>query len=244
MALTLDHTTAASTPADVTRTTVGVGEQVFLTVAPPVSVNFTITGGGTLTQPSGDNTEYKAPKDAATSSIHIKNGSLLDDVEALSFTVLEPTGVTMHWDGVSKFTPSDPLIPGRAKAYMYTDTIKLSPTTVSFYNVEILEIPGPPTGMSGYFLTNTPPSHSPSTTWVGFGEDNIIPGGHDSVGFWNFPPPFSPGFFEWVIPWNYRIVGDSGNGKKFTDVHQTCTMVDGTGKMVVSKAGASVTDVP
>jgi hypothetical protein len=117
--------------------------------------------------------------------------------------------------------------------------ITLLPSTVSFYNTEFLEIPGPASDISGY-MTNKAGPHMPSTTWFGFSEANICAcQDHASTRVSGFPPPWFDGAYQWVIPYHYRCVG-SASSIKFTDVIQRFT-IDAAGTVTVTKGGATVT---
>lgn len=121
--------------------------------------------------------------------------------------------------------------------------VQLQPMTVSFYNVQILEIPGPASDITGYFTIFSPSSlfHSPSPNWLEFSQNNVARG-HDHCGFVSSYRPWSDGSYVWHIPWHFRV-GTSDGGKQFTVVDQEFSILaDGT--FEVRKAGASVIRVP
>jgi hypothetical protein len=122
----------------------------------------------------------------------------------------------------------------------------LSPTTVSFYRLECLEIGEDATDITRYFV-NMPAEmlghHAAqgADQWFGINDDNSWKGGDDA----GTPPeglaPWSPGgwlgggTFSWVIPGKWRIKGDSTTehtGIHFSD--QQFSM-DAFGTMTVTK---------
>ena len=117
--------------------------------------------------------------------------------------------------------------------------ITLLPSTVSFYQTEFLEIPGPASDISGYMVGLAGP-HNPSTTWFGFTFDNIsVAQDNASTRTSGFLPPWSDGAYQWVIPYHYRCVG-SASSIHFTDVIQRFT-INAAGTVTVTKGGATVT---
>ena len=227
--------TVATTPTDRARKTIGVGEEVTATICPSSlsPVAWSVTGGGSIDRSFGNLITFTATNRASTAIITAESNGLHFGV---LLTVIEPDGVSMRRLSSKEYPP------GLAGAGMYTE-ISLCPTTVSFYNVETLEMPGPASDVTGYF-TNFPVSvlfHNPSPDWGDYNQSNVFQG-YDDCATPPLPAPWSDGGFVWYIPWHFRV-GGADNGKPFTVVDQRFVILaDGT--VEVRKAGASVSRVP
>jgi hypothetical protein len=133
---------------------------------------------------------------------------------------------------------------------MVTD-VTVGPATVSFGNVQWLEVPGPATNVTGYFkrfntkkLFNKPNKlfHHPNKNWLTWNDSNT--GLTDEAAMHMAPPPYSPGTFQWDIPNMYRVAGSGDAGTMFTMTHQLFEMTDTFGTMRISKCGASAWRTP
>jgi PKD repeat protein len=232
--------TVATVPTDRTRLTIGSCEEVDVTSTETGNWNVS-AGGGMVAPPSGTVTRFTAPEagGASTVTITFPGGGHCD----IAFTVTAPGGVTM-------FKHDEIAIPaGTQGAGMHTD-ILITPINVSYYNIEILEIPGPASNVTGYYanyLTNNPGtdiSHHPGTAWVGLLNTTNLVNGRDTASQQGYPPPWSVGGFDWIIPWNYRCVGTAGGGSLIANVTQSFRITGTNGATTVSKAGASVSRTP
>lgn len=122
--------------------------------------------------------------------------------------------------------------------------IVIMPNTVSFNNVEVLEVPGPASNITGYF-TNYPPaalSHSPNPNWTPL---NVSNAWKDTAKFGPSPPPYMPpGSVEWNIPVKWRVISSSGNGKNLPNRLQRFTITGTNATVTVEKLGLSITRAP
>ena len=238
--------TVATTPADMERTTLGTCEEVDITACSSTAT-WTVTGGGTVSPASGMSTLFTAPE--APGACIVTATFAGGGTHSVTFTVVKPSGVSM----TVADTNYPVMVPGRQGAGMHTD-ILITPTTVSFYNIQIEEIPGPASNMTGYFtdyLTAHPGadfSHHPYATgatngWANVGQDNMVIG-QDDASFSGYPAPWYAGGWDWVIPWFYRCRGTAGNGSLIVNVTQSFRILGTNGTSTVSKAGASVTRSP
>jgi hypothetical protein len=118
--------------------------------------------------------------------------------------------------------------------------IKFSPTNVSFYRVQILEVPGPASNITGYFTSIDPASlwHFPTPTWTFLAEDNTW---FDRAGFWGYP--FIPGGYDWVIPVQWKVVGSSVTNS-FPSWTQSMRILNSGGLSTVTKLGATASRMP
>ncbi len=149
---TLVHRTLCQALTDTNwdRTTLGVGEYVFLS-GMPENTTWEASGGG-LSVTNGSATTFTAASNAASASVTAKVGGVSLKVP---FTVLEPNGIDHAeiWYDCPMEYPN-----GYAGAGMKMHVF-VAPTSVSFDRVCIMEIPGPATNITGYFATNLPPGH-------------------------------------------------------------------------------------
>jgi hypothetical protein len=116
-------------------------------------------------------------------------------------------------------------------------------TDVSFSRVEWLEVPGPPSGVFGYFADRQAAgldlNHHPNPNFVPLQANNHFRFDHCASGFPQ-PSPFSFGGWFWSIPNRYRVVGTGTPGTTFTTTFQFF-FIDLFGTVSVSKMGASIT---
>ena len=232
--LGLKTETFATTPADRTRKTIGVGEKLTATLLPASlqSVVWSVNGGGSISAQTGNQIDFTATNRAATATITA-------ECKGFKFTallsIIEPDGVTM-----TKIC-DNPIPHGVIGAEMKA-SIQLLPTTVSFYNVQCLEMSGPASEVHGYFtqFSDSELYHKASSIWVEFGQDNFASGG-DLLSFKTTRRPWSEGRFVWHIPWRFRV-GPSDGGKTFKVVDQWFWITD-NGLFMIQKAGAWIVRV-
>jgi hypothetical protein len=126
--------TVATTPADRTRTTIGIGEKVICSTNPSLSVAWSVTGGGSVSPATGTSTTFTASKSPSTSTVHAKIGKA---DYTLIFTVIAPTSITsVKKADVGLGTVGPPN--NQIGAYTTYD-ITVNPTTVSFKWAELRE---------------------------------------------------------------------------------------------------------
>jgi hypothetical protein len=195
----LTHLCAASTPPNRDRLTIGVGEAVDLS-GMPVNTIWN-TSAGTLSATSGTGATLTAPDRKTQAKVTATVGNASIDV---SFSVIEPSGET-----AVKF--------GADEAYTYGAGMNLlitvHPTDVSFYKVQMSEVAGPPSNITGIYTNSAyaPPYHWPSGTfgvtnsWITLTEDNQW---SDHTWFQIYADPIYPGGYDYVIPMRWRVVGD------------------------------------
>lgn len=222
----VEHETVATIPADRTRTTIGVCEEVSITINLATSVTWSLTGGGTLSSTSGTSTVFTAGDSPTTSKVTatLSNGEKCE----VEYTVIAPSGVSM-----TKVANSKKHVNGTASCGFLAN-ITITPTTVSFGNIEGQEQAVAPV-VTGFYSTFT--QNHAQGGWFSVGQDNIV-GGQDQIFSGNKAPPFSVGTYVWAIPWHYRCAGTSGAGTEFKVVNHSVSAT-ATGKVTMSKAGAS-----
>ena len=120
------------------------------------------------------------------------------------------------------------------------------PKTVSFGNVESKEVSGPATSIEGYFEDNFTADelkHDSKDEFFAIrpnNKDTVV----DTAKDIRKRKPFGFGTYAWVIPNHFKVNTETGDGKKFTKVTQSFVMVDDTGRMRITKAGAEVDRSP
>jgi hypothetical protein len=123
--------------------------------------------------------------------------------------------------------------------------VRLAPRNVSFGFIEMLEDPGPATGVTGYFAglaaAGADLAHHPNPAFVPIRLDNTIRFDHAATV--PLPPPWTAGTWEWAIPNRYRRIGSADAGTVFTTTHQRFR-ITAAGVVTVSKDGAAVTRAP
>ena len=117
--------TIATIPANRTRKTIGVGEEIRATFYPSSlsPVTWSVNGGGSIDADSGNPIKFTATNRASTATITAESNGLQFDV---LLSVIEPDGVSM------RRIASLPYPAGFAGAGMYAE-VSLRPTTVSFW---------------------------------------------------------------------------------------------------------------
>lgn len=231
MVIKLESQTDATIPSNRTRTKLGVGETVKLTLQPSslAAVSWSLTGKGTLTSRAGNPityTAYERAVPAPSITATYKGVS-----QSVSFTIVEPSAVVIRQkDGTGIWH-----VYGRPfcgfKGWMY-----LTPADVSFENVEIFE--GSATAScTGYFEYQEGLVHNQSPAWVSVGSvaDGIgskVDGTDTIQGDSDNHTPYIDGTFTWPIPWHFRV--GSGEGKQFKIVNQVKT-IDEFGTLSISK---------
>jgi hypothetical protein len=233
-----------TTPANQSRTNLGVGEQVNLFFNPTLPPNLTnvtwSTSAGGLAVTSGTTNLFTAPSNAAVATVSATvSGTLISN----TFNVFEPTGVvyaiiTQTQNIVVPGMTIPSLTNGEAGAQMVLEAF-FGPTNVSFYRVSVMEVGENASNLSGYFSQYTPSqlAHTTANFWTPLNRQNYysdLPSGGP------FPPPWSPGgSFGWDIPANWQVTG-SGQTNSLAGWNQNFS-IDSSGTVTIQKWGRSVT---
>ena len=238
---TITSQTAVTVPANRSRTTIGVGEDVYLTVSPGPGT-WSVAGEGVFNSNSGTSVSFRAGRNPGTVVITAAGSGCSCSI---TFTVIAPSATFM----------------GRSPGYVlkhhngrpdcgFFGQFFLRPDTVSFKNLEVREKNSHCTA-NGFYLPFNNCTHQPSTqtesAWftmhdciAGQGtpanlDDRIYSGYTGEPG-----PPFQPGTMTWPIDWEYRVWGGPATAlPQFQQSH----VVDGPGQCTTSKGGTSETTV-
>lgn len=208
-----EHT--ALTDTNRLRTKLGVGEEVYLGFNPDpafqTNVNWTVSAGGLETNVVwthwATNLPYSgvmftAPSNAAnkaTLKVAVADAKPIEVV----FGVVEPSSATSVISSVDSFPPG---VQGVGMNLIVT----WHPTSVSFYRVQMLELPGPATNVTGYFTNSwiapTNLWHFPAANWNTLTTSNTWP---DHAFSYGWGGPWTAGKNEWDIPVLWRIINST-----------------------------------
>ncbi len=238
---TITSQTTATVPADRSRLTVGVGEQVKLTFS-GTSAHWTVSGGQGNVTPSGKVSIYSASITPATETITAVD-STTSATATITFNVIAPSGllfervpgtVVHHHEGW-------PDIGFSAKVY-------LQPDTVSFEYIAVREQDATYVA-TGYYSWMNGVSHNPEKVpevvtslvsgkgWLLANEDDVWSGRQPAT------PPFAPGYESVYIPWEYDAAsdGEAGPFYVFAHVSQACELKSDRSTITATKGAATIT---
>ena len=203
--LKVDTETVATTPANRTRTTIGVGEEVVCSIQPLLTANWSTTAGS-LSSTNGSTTTFTAPDVATNATVTAEYSGCPCSV---SFTVIVPTTGT-----VSRMTSYGIYHAGtNLSSVGFKGDFRLWPDSVSFYNIEMRE--GGGTAVATGIYSNENGRVHPTGPWLTVNQDNDV-NCRDTIESATHPPPFINGDFMWPIEWEYHV--GSGTSRVFTTV--------------------------
>ena len=217
------------------RTDVGIGEEVTLTGS--ASGNWTASGGSPLALANNATFHWTAPNRQADVTIKL---AAAGEEATVALKVIEPADLIT---GTRTDVIAIPV--GTAGAGMHL-IFDYHPKSVSFGNVEAKEVSGDATNITGYYAKHFAKAdlhHDSGDTFTRIKENNDDTA-TDTASIQSIPKPYEKGSFDWVIPNHFKVITEGGDGKKFTEVTQAFRMVDATGKIKITKAGASVERSP
>jgi hypothetical protein len=161
------------------------------------------------------------------------------------FTVLEPASesAVIYQSNLLSYPSGPPIPPGALGVSMFLTPIIVGPTNVSFANVEVRELSGPATNVTGFF-TNYLPNlyHNADPNWDILTKSN---GWDDAASMTNnLPRPWYPGSFDLIIPVQWQLVFGATHIGSLPNRKQTISINDTNGTATVSKLQQSVTRKP
>jgi len=235
--LTITHETTFAAPdgSDKARTDVGIGEKV--TFKGSAVGKWTASKGLPTELASGAEFVWTAPDRAGDATIKLQVGT---EEATVTMKVFEPDNI------VAVRNSKIAIGAGTAGAGMKL-TFNYYPKKVSFGNVKAKEVSGPATNIDGYYkkhYTAEELKHDSGDTFTSIKENNED-SAEDTAKTVDTFKPYEKGTFDWVIPNKFKVKTEAGDGKKFpSDVTQAFAMVDATGKIKITKAGAEVERSP
>jgi hypothetical protein len=215
--------TAAVSPPDRARTTIGVAEQVTLTFS-GASASWSISGGGCKLSGTSGKTNTLIAGDVAGACTITAVDTSTHASASISFTVIPPSGI--YNEKLAGSMIHDHNWPNSG----FNMHVYLTPDSVSFENLEYREHDALADATGIYSFENHA-SHKPKNGYVPVGADVVGKGSEltelDSAysGYENIPPPFAPGHVSWNIPVYYRSQGHTKE-YHFTDVFQNSTLAN------------------
>jgi hypothetical protein len=241
---TVETETVFDVPAPRTRSNVGVGEKVQITLLPSlISVSqWAVSNAGVNDSVAGDggNTgTFTAGEVGAHPSVR---ATFMDMFVDVAFTVVEPSNVYMVPIPGSQVNQPSPM------ALTFKTDVYILPSDVNFRKIQVDEdqlVPPPATVTAGYFTFKTA-RHSPNgpysmTSFVaGYGTKVVNPDTLTAtISGAGAPTWLAPGWWKWRIAWNYSL---GGTHKRITTVEQLTTLKTNKptlkANLSIDKAGA------
>ena len=234
----IETETVARIPSDRSRLIVGVGEEVVLCRTPSDGDFLWEATKGVLVLSDSSMTLWRAPHEAGQAEVFCSTAD--GRVCSVRFSVLEPVCGFVQGGASSLVAFAE----GQAGAGMSID-VYLAPLTVSFRNLDVVEVGAMSTDAVGYFADekvwpqeNLDHGRHGAGNWIPVSDGNHV--GRDLASSGVCQPPWSHGSFSWPIPANWRVRGDSAsaNALSWSDQHFA---IDSSGSVAVSKFGHTVT---
>ena len=247
--LEIQSQTVKTQPPDTARRTIGVGEEVHLTITGYTGsgpISWSLIGGGVLSVTGYNEAKFTAPDRASTAEITALSCTQRS-LDTIIFSVIEPSGVLFE-------NNSEPGVGGGSPpvrnwiSLEYAANVYVQPDTVNFYRIKLYE-GGADTVATGRFATTYPvPPHPPNPPkamagyMAGKGSQMFL---YDSIFGCGGPPPYSTEIATaiWPIVWSYGI--DGGATKEIELVNQTFTLIGQGGNVATftitkDQSGASI----
>lgn len=209
------------------RTTVGIGEQNSFAVNDVAGGSWkSVDGKGkTLNSVSFQWTASAAGKNTITYTAADKSTS------SITMTTEVPSSLSGKKDSDLTFAS------GTQGAGMEL-TVTVSPMTVSFQGLELMEGTCNASAISGYFSSHAPGPHDAAAgagKWRQVGTKNDVSDTADSSGW---PSPWSKGSYTWSIPASWRLAGAQTSTAFSTNNDQVVSITGADGETIVTKLGA------
>ena len=226
------------------RTTIGIGEDVDLTVSPGPATWNIVSGGGSLASTSGTTVTYTAPDRVATVVIKATGSGCTCSI---TLNVIEPTSLLFQKDSNFKHTTGRPDCGYLAKVFV-------QPDTVSFHNIEVRELNSAAT-LTGFY--DIPSWRTPRITHQGAGQTHsawlnvdpcVVGSGSPGIPWkdqiYSGDPggAFADGTMTFPITWEFHV--GAGAEKAFPGFQQIARVDGATGTCTQSKDGESKSRVP
>ena len=239
---TLTSETYAISPADRTRTRVGVGEEVTLVYAPG-GATWTIAGEGAISFNDGDE---------AIEAITFTAGDIAGSVTitatgqygacSLTFDVVAPSHITIHKKSGTPLKHEFQFVENGFQGLVY-----LHPNDVNFYRLKIREKDSRAVGtgccavatgvLHGHYRTPDPAGGENVSRWISITHHSDAYGSNTSTAdtislrlphdFSGTDEPFRPGELSCTIVWHWQVNGRHRVGH-FPAIHQVNTgFIDG-----------------
>jgi hypothetical protein len=209
------------------RTTVGIGEQNSFVVSD-------VAGGSWKSADS---------KGTASNSVSFQWTASAAGTNKITYTAADKSisSITMTTEVPSSLSgkkDSDLTFASGTQGAGMELTITVSPTTVSFQALELMEGTCNASAKSGYFNTHAPGPHDAAAgagNWRQVGTKNDVSDTADSSGW---PSPWALGSYTWSIPASWRLAGARTSTAFSANNNQVVTITGTDGETIVTKLGA------
>lgn len=216
------------------RRRVGVGEEVTFTST--IAGDWTASAGDPAVSAAAATTfVWRAPNRAANATIAVRTAAGASANVVMD--VLEPTSITTQ-------KISELAYPEREAGAGMRLHFDYHPMSVSFGNVEAGEKGGNASNITGWCAERPLIElyHGSLDEFIAINSSNRL-AGTDKASISGIPKPWTDGGYDWVIPNRFRVAGEAGLGKEFTNMTQTFRF-KADGEVTVTKGGSSVTRRP
>jgi hypothetical protein len=223
------------------RKTIGVVETIEFTLDGGQVADWSANNGWPGAKKGVAKYEWAAPEAPGTSTITATLPAT-GETATLDMTVIAPSDINMRSHDEIAFPAGSP------GAGMHLTVIAL-PRKVNFGWISFLEVPGPASGVTGFFAAKaaagTDLAHHPNPDFVRFNFANTFQfdtasASGDPV---SPPPPWADGRLTWSIPNRYRAFNSTGTGRFFTTTTQRFA-IDAAGAITITKQGERVSRHP
>ena len=222
--LKISHTCQASAPADRSRTTIGVGEYVDLSLGSAVNATW-VPSAGSVSPTTGGGTTFTAPETGgnATVTVTFPGGHTC----SLNFTVVAPSYITVVKRSATEYV-------NYLGIDMWVD-FYIGPENVNFSSIYVGEDTCT-ANCTGYFTYQQGEVHHPGADALV--SSTLVPGWGWKMNNGDHPvagtrgPTYTTGSFIWHIPVHYTI---NWNSYPFTSVdHEKTLSIGGNGKATLT----------
>ncbi len=212
------------------RTTVGIGELSSFVVSD--------VAGGSWKSADGKGTTINSVTFRWTASAAGNNTITYSAADQSTSSVTMATEVPSNLTGKHD---SDLTFPAGTQGAGMELTVSISPKTVSFQALELMEATCNASAISGYFSSHAPGPHDAAAgagKWRQVGPDNDVSDTADSSGW---PSPWSKGSYTWAIPTSWRLAGSKTATAFRAPSNQVVSITGPDGTTIVTKLGAKTT---
>jgi len=224
--------TVATSPPNRARKTIGVGEEVKLSLVPEglSGVLWNVTeGGGQVSGYTGDTITFTAPDRTAVAVINATTdaGTTLDSI---TLNIIQPQGILFE----NMSGPFGSSFPNQSFFHVaYGADVYFQPDSVNFYNIAVCEGGAQTQTPPGYFADHpfdphdswedSPRPLGPGAVWVsGKGTRGNWEQG-DTISGYAAEQPFTDGYAYWDIVWSYKV--GTGSLEQIATVRQDFRLV-------------------
>ena len=230
------RTAVATTPAERSRTNLGVGEVVNIAIRPASPLAIVSAGVGSL---SAQNQQgcwvYLSPRQACNDTLTV---AVADETHTINLSIVEPNGFVVR--SIAGFNNAGENVAGAFSADIYYFPL---PTNVSFYALDFVEIGMIADDATGYFTNSVCASwldHSQNGAgewiWLNTFDDKFV----DTVAMPPLPEPWNDGGgFTWPIPVAWRFHDEVGVTNVICNHNQRFEL-DANGTSRIRKMGCLV----